>query len=260
MTTRRVFCALLPAAALGRPLDQQSVNKFDKPPADVDDALRARVTDFYNFHKTGKYRLAEQLVAEDSKDGFYSAGKPDVKDFKISEITYSDNYTKAKITIVAKMLMTFMGLGSQLMDTPFPSYWKIDGGKWCWYIYNDPNRLTPFGKISPKTGQDASDPSLAFKPVDMSTVTNGVKADRRVVTLGTAEERVELTNQLPGPVTLELDQKEYQGLAATINKQILKGGETATLTIKPTSSAKRVRLFVGILVKPTNQLVQVEIK
>ncbi len=39
-------------------------------------------------------------------------------------MSFSDNFTKAKVTVVGKMMM-FMGMGApQLMDVPFPSYWK----------------------------------------------------------------------------------------------------------------------------------------
>ena len=50
---------------------QTATNPFDKAPPNVDDALKTRVTEFYQDHIDGKFRKAEQLVAEDSKDAFY---------------------------------------------------------------------------------------------------------------------------------------------------------------------------------------------
>ncbi len=250
---RRLFLAGLTGAAFGQ-------NPFDKAPPDVEDALRARATEFYKDHMTQKFRQAELLVAEDSKDGFYAASKPDIKDFKIGEIAYSDGYTKAKITIVAKMMIAFMGLGTKLMDVPFPSYWKIDGGKWCWYIFNDPNRMTPFGKINPETTSGKGDGALAFKPMDLSGISNAVKPDRNSVTLGSTEEKVVLTNSLPGLVTLALDQKDYAGLDVKLDKAELKGGEKATLTIVGKAGEKRNRMMVSVTVQPVNQLVQIEVK
>lgn len=254
MMRRRVFFAGLVGAAFA----QQ--NPFDKPPSDVDDALRARATEFYKDHMTQKYRQAEQLVAEDSKDGFYAASKPDIKDFRIDAIAYSEGYTKAKITIVAKMMITFMGLGSRMMDVPFPSYWKIDGGKWCWYIFNDPNRMTPFGKINPETTSGKGTGVEAFKPVDLSSISNAVKVDRNSVTLSGSEQKVILTNGLPGEVKLALDQQEYAGLDVKLDKTELKGGEKAVLVISAKAGSKPTRLQVGILVQPVNQLVQIEVK
>jgi hypothetical protein len=255
-----LFCASMPFPAPG----QSPKNPFDKPPADVDDALRARVTEFYQDHITEKYRLAEKLVAEESKDGFYAASKPDIKDFKIGDIAYSDGYTKAKITIVAKMMITFMGVGSKMMDVPFPSYWKIDEGKWCWYIFNDPKRMSPFGQINPETTSGKGEGSLTFKPVDLSTISAAVKADRVSVKLGGAEEKVILTNSLPGVVKLSLDQKEYPGFEAKLDKAELNGGEKAVLTLIAKSGTgptpARTRVMVGVAVQPVNQLVEIEVK
>ena len=118
---------------------QTAPDAFNKAPKNVDDALKARAMEFYQDHVSGKYRKAEELVAEDSKDGFYAATKPVLNSFRFSEIAYSNDYSKAKITVVGKMMMTFLGMaGPQMMDVPFPSYWKLEGGKWVWYIFQDP--------------------------------------------------------------------------------------------------------------------------
>ena len=242
------------------PIAGQTPNVFDKPPQDVDDALRARVTQFYQYHVEGKLRLAEQLVAEASKDDFYASGKPPIKDFRIDQIAYSDNYTKAKVTLVGKAMVMFMGMAApQLMDQPFPSFWKIENGKWCFYYYVDPDRMTPFGKQKPPVPGSKGDPR-SFKPMDLSTISQGVKVDRTSVVLKDAEERVELTNRLEGVVTLSLSEKEYSGIVAKLDKTELKGGETATLSITPRSPVGRPRIMVGVIVQPSNQYLQVEVK
>jgi hypothetical protein len=236
-------------------------NPFDKPPADVDDALRARATEFYRLHVERKYRQAEQLVAESAKDDFYAAAKQDLKDFRIDQIAYSDHYTKAKITVVGKTMVSFMGMAApQLMDVPFPSYWKLDGGKWCFYYYVDPEHMTPFGKQKTPSKDGKSSGPLDFKPVDLSTISQGVKPDRTVVKLGDSDEKVELTNRLPGVVKLTFSEKQYSGLDAKLDKVELMAGETATLTIHPTSPVGRPRTMVGVIVQPSNQLIQVEVR
>jgi hypothetical protein len=237
-------------------------NPFDKPPADVDAALRSRVTEFYNLHMNGKYRQAEQLVAEDAKDIFYSAGKPDIKEFRIADVLYSDEYKKAKATILAKMPIPFMGAGVKVMDVPFPSYWKLDGDKWCWYVLDDPERMTPFGKINPKTGEMGknSDGSAAFKPVDLSTIAGAVKADRLSIKMGSPEEKVRFTNSLPGVVTLGLSEKDFPGLIVTLDRTELKNGESAVLTVTPKPGGPKTRMIIGVLVKPTNQAISIEVK
>ena len=73
---------------------------LDKPPQDIDDALRARIKQFYDYHLSRKYRQCEQLIAEESKDDFYVMNKPQLEGYKIGNIEYSDHFTKAKVVIV----------------------------------------------------------------------------------------------------------------------------------------------------------------
>ena len=69
----------------------------EKPAAAVDEALRARIGKFYQAHVDGKFRSAEQYVAEDSKDFFFEMEKQRYLSFREPEISYSDHFTKAKV-------------------------------------------------------------------------------------------------------------------------------------------------------------------
>src|SRR5271155_3842655 len=71
------------------------------PPAVIDQALRARVTEFFNDHVEGPagFRKAMDLVAEDTKDYYFSAQKIQFKSFKIDSIKYSDHFTTAIVTL-----------------------------------------------------------------------------------------------------------------------------------------------------------------
>jgi len=120
---------------------------LDRPPRDVDDALRARITKFYDLHVAAKFRQAEQLIAEESKDDFYVLSKPELKNFKIGNIEYSDHFTKAKVVIVGSMPVLLPMAGGKIMDMPFASYWKIENRKWVWYYNKVASRHTPFGDI-----------------------------------------------------------------------------------------------------------------
>ena len=131
-----IWKAAITAAVVATASAQTASTRFDKAPPNVSDALNARAREFYQDHVTGKYRQAEALVSADSKDGFYAAEKPALMSFTFGDIIYSDKYTKAKVTVVGKMNMMFMGMGgAQVMDVPFPSYWRLEHGKWFWYIY-----------------------------------------------------------------------------------------------------------------------------
>ena len=69
------------------------------PPPDVDQALRARVTEFFQAHVDGAFRKAFEIVAEDTKDYYFATEKVRFKSFKIVDIKYSDNFTKAVVNL-----------------------------------------------------------------------------------------------------------------------------------------------------------------
>ena len=88
MLTAFVSCAVV--AAQTKPTDV-----FEKAPPDVDNALRERVAKFFQAHIEGKFRQAEAVIAEDSKDFYYNMEKQRYLGFEIVRINYSENFTKA---------------------------------------------------------------------------------------------------------------------------------------------------------------------
>src|SRR5712692_6584417 len=95
----RASLALLLVSALWA---QTPGDRFNKPPADVDEALRSRIAKFYQAHVDKKFRQADEYVAEDTKDFYYEASKPAYLDFEIKSIAYSDNFTKANVVVHCK--------------------------------------------------------------------------------------------------------------------------------------------------------------
>src|SRR5713101_6098636 len=98
----RVLSVLLLAGVC---FGQNPADLFSKAPPDVEDALRARITEFYQDHVEGKFRQAEQLVADDTKELFYTANKPKYLGFQIVRIEYSDNFTQAKATVACEQFV-----------------------------------------------------------------------------------------------------------------------------------------------------------
>src|SRR5690348_7261241 len=103
---RTAFLSLAGVACL---FAQEATDLFQKAPPAVDEALRARIKEFFQFHVDSKFRQAEALVAEDSKDFFYSANKPKYLGFEIKNIAYNDDFTKAKATVVTQMVIMAPG-------------------------------------------------------------------------------------------------------------------------------------------------------
>lgn len=128
-----------------------------KPPADVDQALRARVQEFFQYHVTGEFRKAEALVAEDTKDLYYNRDKPRyLKFIEIARIDYNPDFTKATATVMVVTPQMIPGWEGGAPTIPIPSTWKIENGKWCWYLEPEAFLRTPFGSIPLNTVSSAA--------------------------------------------------------------------------------------------------------
>jgi len=235
--------------------------QLDRPPQDVDDALRARIKQFYDFHVAAKYRQAEQLIAEESKDDFYVLSKPELKSYRIGNIEYSDNFTKAKVVIVGAMPVLLPMSGGKIMDMPFASFWKMEKGLWCWYYNKEALRHTPFGEAKPQNIKPGEGPTSLPSPpvVSVAGLQSALQIDRTRVNLVPGKsETIRVTSSLPGLASLSVD-CPYKpiaktGITATFDKPELKGKGTSvlTLTVAPDSPTGAVPL--QILVAPTNQV------
>src|SRR5262249_39351996 len=90
MRMRAVFAVF---CTLGLTFGQDPADLFSKAPPAIDEVLRSRITEFYQAHKEGKFRLAEKLVAEESKDIFFEADKRRCREFKIARVSYEEQFT-----------------------------------------------------------------------------------------------------------------------------------------------------------------------
>ena len=254
---------LLPLALFAANLFAQ-LPALDKPPQDVDDALRARIKLFYDAHVTRKYRQCEPLIAEDSQDDFYVITKPALDSFRIGSIEYSDNFTKAKAMIIGKMPVMVPMIGVKVMEQPFASFWKLEKGQWFWYYNKGAATDTPSGKAKPAAGP--GDPSsLSQNPqAIMDALQSGVKADRTQVELSAGKsENVKFTNTLPGAASLSvvcpIGTLKDAGIAATFDKVELKAKEVATLTLTADPKKHAGEIPLQVIVAPTNQVINLKV-
>src|SRR5580700_2741826 len=110
----------------------QTSDVFDKAPPEIDEALRARVDQFYQAHVKGKYSEAFPLVAEDFRDDFIGASKDQYKSCQTVRINYSENFTKASALESCKGEWRWRG-HVMPVTMPLTSYWKVVDGQWYWY-------------------------------------------------------------------------------------------------------------------------------
>jgi hypothetical protein len=256
---RIAILALLASCAAA----QDPADLFNRAPKSVDDALRARIDEFYQASVKGEFRKAEALVAEDTKDFFYDHDKPRMLSFEISRIEYSDGYTRAKATVLEERRVMFPGFAGKVMKIPTPSYWKIDDGKWCWYVDKSKLYETPFGimKPGPAAADDTSPAAvLASLPSDPDELMKMVRADKSQVSLKTGEsERIVIENAMKGPVTLSI-QGKLDGIEAAFDHETIAAGGKATLVLKAAAGAKSGTLTVRAMPLGNEMPIQVMVK
>jgi hypothetical protein len=240
---------------LGNAFAQNPADLFNKPPAEVDQALRARIAEFYQCHVNQQFRKAEQLVAEDTKDFFYNSNKPKYLSFEIVRIEYSKDFTRATATMVTEQYIMMPGFMDKPMKIPSPSTWKLENGKWVWYVDQEALKNTPFGKMTAGPGAPGGLPTAL--PTTPDFVLNKVKPDKYSVSLRPGEsDQVKLTNTAPGVMDL-VPVGFMEGIEVKFDRQRLNAGETATITIHAGDHPKPGTLNVRI--EPTQEFIPIKI-
>ena len=257
---RFVFLALFPAAVFAQDAD----NPFDRPPAKVDQALRERISQFYQFHIDQQFRKAEALVAEDTKNFFYSRNKPTYTSCRLAKIVYSENYTRAKVTEFCEQYVMIPGFAEKPLLTPIPSTWKIIKGKWYWYVDMEAMKNTPWGKLkagptSPGGPSGGGLPGIPPIPTTPDGFINQVRADKESLTLKPGQsETVIVSNRAPGNMTVTLA-NELPGINVKLDHNEMKIGETATLTVHAAENAK-ISDVLNLRVLETGEMIPIRIE
>ena len=253
-TMFRLALYVFAAAAL---YAQAPADLFNKPPIEVDEALRARIKEFYEYHVKQQFRQAESLVAEDTKDFFYSHNKPQYLSFEIRRIDYSKDFSRAKATMVTEQFVMMPGFTDKPMKVPSASTWKLENGNWCWYVDQDSLRESPFGKMTPGKGPAGVGLPTAL-PTSVDFVLGKVKAEKSPVTLKPGESiQVKVMNTAPGMMDLTvLDAPE--GIEAKLDRSKIPANESAVLSIRASKNPKPGN--IGLRVDQTNEFVTVQVK
>jgi hypothetical protein len=242
---RMTMAALVCATAA---LAQNASAVFNKPPEEVDRALRARINEFYEDHVKGQFREAESLVAEDTKDFFYNGNKPRYLSFSIQRIDYSDNFTKAKATLLCEQYVMFPGFTNTPIKIPTPSTWKLVNGQWYWYVDPESLRQSPFGTMTAGTAPASGPvPSQSAIPTTTGFVLNQVKPDTHSVELapgGSAE--VTIANTAPGPMKLSVTGVP-PGVEAKLAHPDIPAKDKTTLTLKAGDHAESGTLSITVI-------------
>ncbi|MEJ7607964.1 MAG: hypothetical protein WKF37_17275 [Bryobacteraceae bacterium] len=252
-------CSIVAAQPTPTPTDV-----FDKAPPQVDQALRAQVAKFFQAHVDGKFRLADEAVAEDSKEIFFALEKERYLSFEIVRINYSEDYTRATVVTALEKIFRSPRVGTLRVKPPITSAWKLEDGKWGWYVVPQKDWNTAFGKMTP--GPDNPDGALTklFAGVTPEEVLNQVKISKTQVSLSSYEKSsdvVVIANGMPGDLTLSLEANSVPGLEVSIDRPTLKSGEQAQVTFNynPVTKEAKPRTTVGIMMNPLGRFVRFDL-
>jgi hypothetical protein len=237
---------------------------FEKAPPDVDAALRARVAKFFQAHVDSKFRQAEEVIAEDSKDFFYNMEKSHYFSFEIVRINYSENYTKATVVTGVEVEWRSPRIGVMRVKPPMTSLWKLENGQWYWYVVPQKDWDTPWGRMNP--GPDAKQGTSAvaamFNGVDRETVLRQISIDTNHIRLKgyeASEGRAIIRNSMPGEIQLRLNAPTAVGLEVTMDKTALKSGEQAVISVRynPATKEPKPSSEFSVNVDPVGQVYRI---
>jgi len=272
---------LLPLLSLAVFGQDAPVPSENAPPA-VDQALRARVTQFYSANISGKWRDAFQVVADDMQNEYLAASKDTYDRCDTIKITYSDNFTKA--TVLENCHGEYRWHNSHIPATfPLTSTWKVADGQWCWYYLKPTEVMTPWGlsTISPDapkpTGSTNVDAKIEMALKDpeamVKAILSQIKVDKKEIHLlgyETSRDEIHISNTMPGTISVLINCAPLPGFRIKQSNTDIGPRETSTIAFEyDTEEAKRQcgecyklpkpKLTANIRIAPTAQVFPVKI-
>jgi hypothetical protein len=261
---RMLFVA--PALMCALALAQTPTDVFEKAPPDVDQALRARVSKFFQAHVDGKFRLAEQVIHEDSQDSFYNAEKQRYLSFEIVKIQYTENFTRATVVTQVELDWYNPRIGKMRVKPPVKGYWKRENGEWWWYVIPQKDWETPFGRMTPGPMPSpgvtwggrvhgVADVDAVYKQVQVTPTEVVLQHDAK------SEQTVEITNGMSGDISLRLETPDVPGMVIKAEKETVESGQAAKIrfTYTPPDKQPKRPMQANIVIEPTGRTVPIQI-
>ena len=225
----------------------------EKPPAEVDEALRARIQEFYHYFETQEYRKAEKYIADDSQDFFYNHNKPHYLSTSIQSIQYFDHFTRATAVVLCEQFIMMPGFAGKPMKVPTTSTWKVVDGQWFWYVDPIESRRTPFGMIPEKSNAPMQSATLPQIPTTADFALNLVKVESKAIEMKPGSTlQVTFTNTAQGIMNLSV-QDLPQGVEAEFDRTQLNINAKALLTVKTGAGARSGKILVKVM--PTSETI-----
>lgn len=247
-----LFAILTTLAAAQSPTDL-----FSKAPPEIDNALRERVSKFYQAHVEGKFRVADQYVSEDSKDTFFESDKRRCRKFEIVKLTYEKDFALARAVVNCDTEMLMPPKGLMRVTMPVASSWRVESGNWFWFV-EPRTRESSFGTMKAGEGEGTAQLPKGPTPADLRKMIEVDETEFRVVPDEGLTRLVKVTNNMLGVVELRLEKLNAPDIKVSFDRKELKPTESATLTIEFIPDKTRLRNprtseEIHFSVLPTNQ-------
>jgi hypothetical protein len=238
----------------------------EKPPAKVDAELRTRVNQFYQDFVKGQFTDAETLVAPESKNVFVAMRKEQYVSCEIKKVVYSDKFKFADVGTECARNIMVEGFAGHPLQYPIGSQWKLEHGKWYWWIDPTAQRSTPFGMMGALmaamgAASPAGPPPALPAPADLTSpniALHKVKADKESLDLKAGESAdVTFSNSALGPMSVALYGAAPQGIEVTPTHADLPQTGKAAITVKVHDGAPSATLVFQVM--PTQEAISVKV-
>lgn len=240
------------------------------PPV-VDQALRARVNEFFGYHVTGEFRKAYDLVADDTKDYYFAVQKNTFISFKIVDVKYSDDWTRATVRVDGtRKIRIRPEFPETTIVQPMPTTWKIENGKWVWYVDKSTILPTPMSNgphPTPAPSQPDADGSPKLPDLSDKGLQNMAQEILKQSNVNKPNVVLEWSRECSETITFHNGQQGYvkafidpgttiEGFSAKIDKENVAANQDATVTVHwtPGKAQPPQALVVKVIVQPTDQV------
>jgi len=214
------------------------------PPENVtpesEQALRARVTQFYSANISGKWRDAFQVVADDMQNEYLAASKDTYDRCDTIKITYTDSFTKA--TVRENCHGEYRWHNSHIPATiPLTSTWKLVDGQWYWYYLKPTEVMTPWGLSTVTPDEPRPDGSTINTKIETvlkdpgsmaKAILGQIKLDKKEIHLRgyeTSMEELKISNTMPGTISVIVSCPPVPGFRMSQDKVDVPSKDSATI-------------------------------
>lgn len=258
--------AVLMALAVALPIAAQDAGAtFNRPPAGVEESVRARVKEFYGYQSAGKFRQAEIFVCADSKDAYYDSDKRKWTSADILKMSFDKEFKTATVVVTLGAEMRTR-VGVVPAKFPVATTWLRDGDSWCYHIIPPDKAVTPspWGSMQQTAADKGLSPTEAPVRPDPQSLIQAFKVSKREFLLKGYEDssdQVDIYNGMPGQVRLDVSAAETKGLKWELTKKVLESGEHASLklTYAPPDKSPKPFFTLNLLVEPLGAVIPMKV-